>query len=336
MTKYLFSRPDTILEPLYIVTVIYNSPRWRVRWKLYQDFAKRCEEAGAILYTVEVAFGNREFSITEANNPCHIQLRTNSEIWHKEAALNAGVARLPAGWQYVAWIDADITFARDDWADEAKHRLQHYDIIQMFSEAADISDNYEIVSRYQGLGYCFVRNIPWTPSKASVSTYYGQTVAHIDDTSPFDYIHHPGLAWACTRKCWNTVGGLFDKAIIGEADYLMARAILGHNLMEVRKNYTISYKRYIQAWANRALLLNKNMGYMAGTVLHHWHGAKVNRKYYDRTKLLVATQYDPDIDLTKDWQGLWQLTNRSPELRDGIRNYGFMRNEDAPYEDKNF
>lgn len=332
-TTTLFQRPDRITNPLYIITVVYNAPRWRNRWKLYQDFAKRCEEAGAILYTAEVALGDREFTVTSKDNPRHLQLRTRSEIWFKENALNLIASRLPSDWQSVAWIDADITFSRDDWADECVHRLQHWPIIQMFSEAADLSDEYDVIARYQGMGYCFNKGIPWEPSKASlVNTYYGQTVAQSPtDTSPFNYLHHPGLAWACTRECWDTLGGLFDYAIIGESDYLMGRAILGHDLMQVRKNYSPGYKRHIKTWADRALLLNKNMGWMNGLILHHWHGAKINRKYYDRTLLLSDTQYDPDVDLKTDWQGLWQLTPRSYKLRDGIRNYGFLRNEDATY-----
>lgn len=326
-----FQRPDRIDNKLYVITVVYNSPRWRNRWKLYQDFAKRCDEAGAVLYTCEVALGERAFAVTQTDNPRHLQLRTTSEIWFKENALNLIAARLPADWKYVAWIDADITFSRDDWADECMHRLQHFPIIQMFSEAADVSDNYDIVARYQGMGFCFQKGIPWTASKASIPTYYGMTVAE-PDNSPFAYIHHPGLAWACTRDCWNKLGGLFDKAIIGEADYLMGRAILGHDLMQVRKDYSDGYKRYIQTWADRAALLKKNMGWMNGLILHHWHGQKANRKYYDRTKLLANTSYNPDVDLKRDWQGLWQLTDRSNELRDGIRNYGFLRNEDAPYD----
>jgi hypothetical protein len=39
---------------------------------------------------------------------------------------------------------------------------------------------------------------------------------------------------------------------------------------------------------------------------------------------------DPDLDLKRDWQGLWQLTDHNPELRDGLRAYARLRDEDSP------
>jgi hypothetical protein len=74
-------------------------------------FQRHVETSGATLYTFEVAFGGREFEITEPNNPRHLQLRASSELWRKENALNLMAQRLPAEAQYLAWIDADVQFA---------------------------------------------------------------------------------------------------------------------------------------------------------------------------------------------------------------------------------
>ena len=49
MTKHLFSRPDQIKEPLYVITSVFNAVRYRTRWKLYQDFVRMVEASGAIL-----------------------------------------------------------------------------------------------------------------------------------------------------------------------------------------------------------------------------------------------------------------------------------------------
>ena len=58
-------------------------------------------------------------------------------------------------------------------------------------------------------------------------------------------------------------------------------------------------------------------------------GAKRNRSYDQRWKFLAQSGYDPQLDLKRDWQGLYQLTDRSATLRDGIRQYARMRNEDS-------
>ena len=43
--------------PLYVVTPIVNPSRYQSRYRLYHGFAKYIADAGAILYTVEAAYG---------------------------------------------------------------------------------------------------------------------------------------------------------------------------------------------------------------------------------------------------------------------------------------
>jgi hypothetical protein len=62
--------------------------------------------------------------------------------------------------------------------------------------------------------------------------------------------------------------------------------------------------------------------------MHYYHGAKVNRRYFDRWGILVRNNFDPLLDLKKDWQGLWQLTDRNHKLRDDLRAYFATRDED--------
>src|SRR5581483_2347339 len=181
-----FQRPDRLHDPLYVIAPVFNSQRFRSRWRLYEDFARHVACAGAILYTVEVAFGDRDFAVTQACNPRHLQLRTKSELWLKEAAINLMVQQLPRDWKYVAWIDADFQFARGDWADETLHKLQHYDLVQMYSTIQDLKPNHD----------------PHGPSRsfADVWLEFGENVQP-------SVKHHgssqggapgcPGGAWAC-------------------------------------------------------------------------------------------------------------------------------------------
>jgi hypothetical protein len=72
---------------------------------------------------------------------------------------------------------------------------------------------------------------------------------------------------------------------------------------------------------------------MPGLVNHFHHGDKKARNYDNRWKLLVDTKFDPITDLKKDTQGLWQLqddgTERFIRLRDGLRKYARLRQEDS-------
>lgn len=320
MSHTLFSRPDRLHQPLYVIAPVYNSQRFRSRWRLYEDFAKHVECAGAILYTVEIAFGNRDFAVTQPGNPRHLQLRTQSELWLKEAAVNLMVQRLPASWKYVAWVDADFQFVRGDWADETIHQLQHYDIVQMYSSFQDLTPDHNP----HGSSRSF----------ADVWMQFGENVQP-------DAKRHgsgrgapgcPGGAWACTRDCWNGMGGLLDLAILGADDWYMAHAITG----QWRKiQWPAFHPRYIEqmgVWAERAdRHMQRNVGCVKGLALHGWHGPKVQRKYGVREQILVKNQYNPDRDLVRDWQGLYRLDTRAIGLRDDIRRYFSERDEDSTH-----
>ena len=72
-----FERPDKVESPLYVLTSIYNPVRFRTRWKLYENFAKMIKQAGAILYTVEIAYGERKF-VLPFPEPPHLLLQVLS------------------------------------------------------------------------------------------------------------------------------------------------------------------------------------------------------------------------------------------------------------------
>lgn len=322
----MFTRPDQLDHPLYVVTPIFNSQRYRTRWKLYEDFAKMCDEAGAILYTVEVAFGDRHFSITQPDHPRHLQLRTNAEIWHKEDAINRVIERLPRDWQAVAWIDSDIQFARDDWANETLHALQHYDVVQMWSLAQDLNRDYEVIQTHRS----FVASVELErPLPDGHEPYYYQSKPGTSGIIEF----HPGFAWAARRTAFDQLGGLIDFAILGAADNHMARSLYGFGDRSMHRDVSPEYRAMVLRWQDRALrYIKKNVGLVPGTILHNWHGKKADRKYWDRWKILTECRFNPETDLKPDWQSLHQLVvedERQIQLRDLIRRYFRQRNEDS-------
>lgn len=305
----LFQRPDQVEGPLYVVCTVFNPVRFVKRWKLYEDFARHAAAAGAVLYTAEIAYGERDFVLTDRDNPRHLQLCTRHELWLKENALNLLIQRLPIDWQYVAWIDPDISFARGDWANETLHQLQHYDVVQMFSHAIDLTNEYEPIYTHKGFVYAVQNGL-------------------IPITKPAYEAGHPGYAWAATRRAVDTVGGLIDTAILGAADRHMAMGLFGEVGRSYPRGMSAGYKASLRKWQTRAAALKQNVGYMPGSILHYWHGPKANRRYRERWEILTKRGYDPDLDLARDAQGLWQLTDRLPTLRDDIRSYFRQRNED--------
>jgi len=316
-----------IVSPLYVVTVIFNPPRYYSRYNLYHAFEQMVENAGGILYTVELALRDRAFEVTEPNNPRHIQVRTTSEIWHKESLLNLGIARLPEDWEYVATIDSDIVFARPDWINETLHLLQSYKIVQMFSFVTDLTADFEPLNTQSGFVYDWT-NGHTQPVRVNTDKN-GAGHWNYPYYSGSGAAWHSGIAWAYRRSAIADLGGLGDIAILGSSDHHQACALIGNVKDSIHGEMHPSFKDYWQEWQNRATkFIQRNIGYMSGVVLHSFHGPKKTRFYNSRWQILVDEQYDYLKDLKRDPQGLYTLTDRNTALRDKIRAYFKSRNED--------
>lgn len=317
-----------INAPLHVVAVISNPVRYRSRYAHYLNFAKHVEDAGAVLWTVEMAFGEREHEITVPSHARHIQVRGSHELWNKENLINIGLSRLPSDWKYAAWIDADVHFVHPHWVQETLHQLQHYPVVQMFAEAHDLGPDGLLFNRYRSFGWSHVHNIPRHPGMG----VYGGTPQKPDQG--IAYWHHPGFAWAARRDALDQLGGLFDFAVVGEGDHIMARCIVGEAHHSVYPGVSEGYHKSILEWQHRARThLRGNLGYVPGTLLHYWHGKKRQRNYWNRCKILKETQFDPNRHIKRDSQGLWQLVDCGDDasivLRDRLREYFRSRNEDS-------
>ena len=113
----------------------------------------------------------------------------------------------------------------------------------------------------------------------------------------------------------------------------LAPAIVGEAAEVVYPGVHPAYRAAVLRWQERAKALRRDLGYVAGTVVHHWHGRKVDRQYWTRKRVLVESQFNPDTDLARDSQGLWRLvddgSDRFITLRDGLRAYFRARHEDS-------
>lgn len=301
-------------DVLYVVTPVNNYLRYRRRYELFEKYVAHMESLpGIVLYVVEVALGERPFAVTDPKNPRHLQLRTNTVLWHKENMINQCVEHLPRNWKYVAWVDGDVEFLRRNIAYETIHALQTYDVVQMFYSVANLGPKGEILNTHKS--FC------------AQYTEHGFTL-------PPNFkkyaVWHPGFAWACTRKAYNDMGRLLSRAILGAADHHMACALVGAAEQSIPGNISPAYRKMIMQWADRAeKTINRNIGFVDGTILHGFHGKFADRRYTERWKILVDTDYDPETDIKEDWQGLYTFDKSKPRLRDLIRNYFIERNEDT-------
>lgn len=334
----MFHTPDSVRSPLYVVTPMFNPVRYKSRWKLFQRFAKSVVDQGGVLVTVEAAFGHRAHALEgqgpaiPQRAPCDpphqsIQVRTSTELWIKENLINIGISRLPSDWEYVAWVDADVMFARPNWVGETIHQLQHYQVVQMFSDAMDLGPDYAPQGRHRGYVQCWREGFPVRHARVG---YDGGDTGHGGSTG------HTGFAWAARRSAIDCVGGLIDWAILGAADRHMAQALVGQvRDFPVSRKIHRAYMRRLIDWQERAEHgIRRNVGVVSGLLLHYHHGPKRLRQYRDRWNILTRHRYNPDTDIKFDAQGVLQLRDRSGEprllrLRDEIRDYFRQRDEDS-------
>ena len=328
---WLHNFPDR----LYVVTAVSNPARYAARYRLYRAFEKHVRDNGAILTTVEMAYGDRPFEVTSAGNPQHVQARGRHELWYKENLLNIGIARLPASAKYIAIVDADLIFTRPDWAQETLHQLQHHPVVQMFSQVSQLSPEDESL----GNGPSFVE--AWRRGKL-LRTVRGQAQSQTIYRRPlplgypgaFSELGAPGGAWAFRREALDQLGGLIDYSLVGSADYFMAAGLFGLMDLVVHPNYHSAFTTKLFDWQARAERhVRRNVGVVPGLLLHRWHGKMSQRHYGTRWGILCKHNFNPHTDLKYDSQGLLQLeddgTPRFIGLRDDLVSYFRARNEDS-------
>lgn len=274
------------------------------------------------LYIVETAFGDRMFEVTDSNNPHHLQLRTNQEIWHKENMINLAEKRLlPRDWKYMATVDGDVFFASKHWAIESIHRMQHYPVIQPWSDAIDLGPQGTVIGTFKSFSSHCYKGIKQN--------------ANITDEYPYG---HSGFAWCYTRRAFENFygglsSGLLDFAVLGSADHHMAWSLIGQveKSLEGRCDPP-GYQEMCISWQRPAFrVTNGNLGFLPGRIEHRFHGPKLKRFYKDRRKILATHAFDPKMDLAYDEQGLLYLCGK-PQLQNDLRHYMASRAEDSTEE----
>ena len=258
-----------------------------------------------------MVYNNQIYHITDANNKNHLQLKCEHVLWHKENMINIGVKKLfPSNWKYMAWIDGDIEFMNNNWVNETVHKLNTFDIVQLFQTCDDLDGNGIPMYVHKSFGN------QWSISEKMQKALKKEIILP----------EHPGYAWACTRDFYDKIG-IYDRSIIGYGDKIIAYAIIGNKKLMYDKslinanNDTFSYMNKYE---------NIKFGCINGKILHHYHGMKQNRQYLERWQLMLENKFDPTLQITYDKNGILVPTEyMSHMFLDEILKYFQNRKEDC-------
>ena len=336
---------------LWFVTAISNPARFKTRHALYRKFRHHIvEELGANLVTVECAFGDRGFQLTESNGvtvqhangarTIDVQVVNSSFVWLKENLQALGAARLPRDAAYIVFCDADVTFCNRNILAETVHALQAHRVVQPFSTICDMGPDGEVMTVHRSFGACYAAGLDWRPSvpapvadgrrrrAAGPNAYasYGAPSQQPGTPGPF---WHCGYALAFRRSVYDKLG-LLTEAALGAGDHHMMTALIGKAAHSYPEGIHPNYKKAVLAWQERALKVVKHdLGYVPGNINHAFHGPKAGRQYVSRWDVLTKHAFDPEADLYRNGYGVWEVRSDRVGLRDGMRNYFLTRLEDA-------
>src|SRR6185312_7656346 len=221
---------------MWAITTLFQPVPSKVRVANYYRFL---EQLTVPVCTVEIAFGNQEFSLKRGDANLLIQLRSNSILWQKEAALNHGFRTIEEETDFVAVIDSDIIFT-EPCVLETKKKLKDYAAIQLFRFAQGSHSKKNIVGLV-----------------ASVQAY-GEGGLNNSE------LHgHRGYAWAYRKEVLQN--GLYPYSIVGGADHEAAYAMFG-------KGRTTWGQKFYE-------LVKGKVSYVNNEIIHLDHGSVKGRQY---------------------------------------------------------
>lgn len=313
------------MENLQVVTVVFNPIRWKSRDELFREFVQHMADLRVELFIVECAFGKRDFLYTDPENPYHVQVRAFDEVWVKECLIRIGVSRTTS--PFVCWTDADIHYADRDWAAKTVHALQHYKFVQPWSTSVYLDSAGRAMTRHHSFCYDWVNQMSGIYKPKREGYMIGP-----------DFNWHPGLSWAARREVIDQLGGLIEFDILGSADLIMTQCLIERWPDPVDmwggpkpEHLTPGYHAEVMAWQDRCKrYVERDIGYVDGTVLHRWHGPIGNRFYEHKWEIYKRNGYDPRTHLQRNSHGVIQLSDKAgPHFRDDLRSYMRVRNEDA-------
>ena len=312
--KKVIVNNDPIEEKLHVIIVLSNPCNYAIRYILTKEFIRKMkDEPDIILYIVELAYGTQDYHITDVDNERHLRLRSHdTPLWHKENMINIGIRKLlPSNWKAVAWVDADIEFENSSWAMDTLKILNGYkDIVQLFSHNVFMDASGETDMILTGMGFQYVKKMKRSNKIKNINSYW-----------------HPGFAWACTRKLYEKMNGLYEYAITGDGDMLIASCFLSNYLSALPYDVSDDYKNSLKEFENR--VSGSRLGYVPGVIRHYYHGSINSRKYDIREQILTTYNYSPTYHLTKNKNGLLIPSKNCPkELLDSIMNHFQSKRED--------
>lgn len=241
------------------VILVFFNPSSSIRIQQNILYVKhKLEKANIPVFIGEMAF-HEEPSFFEAS-PTTFIFRSTSYMFYKEHLINLVISK-PVVREFQKYIimDADIIFDDIKWIDKISFALNTYDIIQPYDYACKLTKQFTV-----------------------------EEVMH--SICKKEKEGHPGYVWALKRDWYDSVGGLYDHAVIGGGDACLVYKI-GTSNIHIPNIYSIEIERPT---------IKANIGFISGLIYHLPHRAFLKRQYTTRMSDLESTLKSLNINTLSD------------------------------------
>lgn len=250
-------------------------------------------------HIVECVIGDAEAQLPENDNISRIH--TPNLLWHKESLLNLIVSKLDPKYKYVFWVDADVIFTNKNWLVEGVESLQTNNLVQPFEYCVHL-DKDKLAPNFNLQIEKSWASIPQKRHSKLWRSFGANHTLGISGDQNYDKHGHVGFAWGARREVLDSVP-LYDKALVGGADHIIAHAGAGQfNHSCLTKSFTEDMEA-INEWSKKFYAVVKGkIGYVDGDLYHIWHGDIEKRQYLKRVQ-----EFTPEAKkiTEKDKNGLY-------------------------------
>ena len=306
---------------LWAITCYFNPVGYQRRAQNYHIFRS---QLGIPLITVELS-SDDNFQLRQGDSDILVQVTGRDVMWQKERLLNVALQVIPDDCKQIAWLDCDVVFATDDWAERASRALDRHALVHLYDQRHNLPPDAVPINLDARDDVRPTRSVvqKMVNGEASAEDFFLAG-------SPLTRRTTCGLAWA-SRRDLLVEHGLYDACILGSGDRAILNAALGQfdHGAQAASMTAPGIEHYLE-WAKPYFdSVNANVGHIEGKIFHLWHGDLQHRAYGERGRLLEEFQFDPFIDIVTDRSSCWRWNSDKHALHERVRRYFELRKEDG-------
>ena len=254
-------------------------------------------------------------------------------LWQKERLLNLAIDLLPPSCRHVAWVDCDVVFEAADLERRVLSALGDHALVQAYESVLHL-DPVPLARLHGATDW---RNARVERELEGAVFAYREHKRFWERDGGVEFLRRrggyrpaPGFVWAAHRDflarnplldVWAVGGGdsAYMYAAFDAADHVAQR----HELSPAHREF------YFERAARLHDELRDRIGFVAGRIVHLWHGDIDDRCYNTRHLILAENRFDPARHMRMEQSGVWAWSDAPEALRSGVVRYFEQRREDG-------